>query len=205
MIDWIVSVMETAGYPGIAFLMALENLFPPIPSEAIMSAGGFAAARGDLSLFGVVLAGTVGTLIGTIPYYIVGRWIGTARIRDAFDRHGRRFGLKAKDVDKADAWFDRYNWQAVLFGRCVPGIRTFISIPAGTFEMPAASFLICTTIGTVIWNIILSVAGYTLGENWQRVEGLIDPISKVVMIAVPLIAIIWFVRRWQSRRSEGRT
>ncbi|WGF88155.1 DedA family protein [Marinivivus vitaminiproducens] len=205
MIDWIVRVMETAGYAGIAFLMALENLFPPIPSEAIMSAGGFAAARGELSLLGVIAAGSAGTLIGTVPYYIVGRWVGTKRVRDVFERYGRHFGLKAKDVDRADAWFDRYNWQAVLLGRCVPGIRTFISIPAGTFEMAVTPFLVFTTIGTVIWNTLLAVTGYLLGDNWHRVEAFIDPISTMVMVAVPLIAMIWIFRRWQGRRSEGRT
>lgn len=201
MIDWIVRTMDTLGYAGIVFLMALENVFPPIPSEAIMPAAGFAATRGEMSFVGVLLAGTLGSVLGALPWYFAGRWVGTAGVRRFVERYGRYLFLTTRDVDRADAWFDRNNVFAVTAGRCVPGVRTLISLPAGVSEMPIAPFLLYTVLGSALWNVVLTTAGYTLGENWRSVEHVVGPLGLAVVLGLTLAAAFWLVRR--ARGSGG--
>ena len=144
MVEWITAVIASSGYFGIALLMFAENLFPPIPSELIMPFAGFVAARGDLHPVGVVAAGVTGSLLGAIPWYLAGRWLGGERLKRLADRHGRWLTASRQDLQRAEDWFNRYGWLAVLLGRLVPAVRTLISIPAGATRMPLPTFMICS-------------------------------------------------------------
>ena len=203
MTDWIQNLMDSMGYLGILLLMVLENIFPPIPSELIMPSAGFAAARGDMSLGLVILMGTLGSVIGTLPLYFIGKAFGEDKLVAWADKHGKWLTLSGKDIKKADDWFDRHGTKAVLFGRMVPGIRSLLSLPAGMSEMPLPKFLIYSAIGSALWSAALAYAGYALGENYDRVEQYVGPASKVILGLVVLGAIFWFVRRRREQGSGG--
>jgi membrane protein DedA with SNARE-associated domain len=200
MTDWITSIMESLGYFGIGLLMLLENVFPPIPSEMIMPLAGFTAAQGNLGIILVVLAGTVGSLLGAIGWYWAAQKLGAERIRDWSARHGRWLGIAPDEFDRAQDWFGRHGRTAVLVGRLIPGIRTFISIPAGLCGMPFATFVTYTLAGTVVWTALLALAGYILRSNWQVIEQYVGPIGKIVLAVLVLWFIVRIVRR---RRTAG--
>ena len=203
MADWIQNLMDSMGYFGILFLMIVENVFPPIPSELIMPSAGFAAARGDMNLVVVVLMGTLGSVLGTLPLYYLGRAFGEKRLMEWADRHGKWLTLSGKDIKQADDWFDRHGTKAVLFGRMVPGIRSLLSLPAGMSEMPMVKFLIYSAIGSALWSGALATAGYLLGENYDQVEQYIGPASKIILGLVVVAAVVWFIRR--RREATQRT
>ena len=200
MADWIQNLMDSMGYFGILLLMIVENLFPPIPSELIMPSAGFAASRGDMNLVLVVVFGTLGSVLGTLPLYYIGRAFGEQRVIAWADKYGKWLTLSGKDVKKADDWFDKHGTKAVLFGRMVPGIRSLLSLPAGMSEMPLPKFLIYSAIGSGLWATALAGAGYVLGENYDRVERYVGPASKVILVLVVITAIWWFVKR---KRAQG--
>ena len=189
--DWIINLIEGMGYLGIALLMFLENLFPPIPSELIMPLSGFTASRGNLNIAGVILAGTLGSVAGAIFWYYVGRWVGNERLKRWADRHGRWITMTAGEVEKADRWFDRHCHWAVLIGRLIPTVRTLISIPAGIFEMSLRRFLIFSTVGTLIWSAALAGAGYALGSQYDTVGRYLGPVSTGIVV---LIAAVYLYR-----------
>ena len=203
MTDWIQNLMDSMGYLGILLLMVLENIFPPIPSELIMPSAGFAAARGDMSLGMVVLMGTLGSVIGTLPLYYIGRAFGEDKLVAWADKHGKWLTLSGKDIRKADDWFDRHGSKAVLFGRMVPGIRSLLSLPAGMSEMPLPKFLIYSAIGSALWSAALAYAGYALGENYDRVEQYVGPASKVILGLLVVGAVAWFVKRKREQGQSG--
>ena len=203
MTDWIQTLMDSLGYLGILLLMVLENVFPPIPSELIMPSAGFAAARGDMSLGMVVLMGTLGSVIGTLPLYYIGRAFGEDKLVAWADKHGKWLTLSGKDIRKADDWFDRHGSKAVLFGRMVPGIRSLLSLPAGMSEMPLPKFLIYSAIGSALWSAALAYAGYALGENYDRVEQYVGPASKVILGLLVVGAVAWFVKRKREQGQSG--
>ncbi|HWL56908.1 MAG TPA: DedA family protein [Paracoccus sp. (in: a-proteobacteria)] len=196
MFDWVVSTIEGWGYLGVLLLMVAENLFPPIPSEIIMPLAGFLAGRGDLSLALTILAGTVGSVIGTLFWYYVGKAIGEARLKRFAARHGRLLTLSPSDIDKAREWFDRHGTAAVFFGRMLPTIRTLISVPAGLSTMPFGKFLIFTTLGSALWTGMLTVAGLILHENYALVADYVDPLSKLV-VAVVVVVYLYRVFTWK--------
>lgn len=200
MADWVQGLMDSMGYLGILLLMILENLFPPIPSELIMPSAGFAAARGDLSLPLVILMGVLGSVIGTLPLYYIGRAFGEERLVAWADRHGKWLTLSGQDIRRADDWFDRHGAKAVLFGRLVPGIRSLLSLPAGMSEMPMPKFLIYSAIGSGLWSTALAYAGYVLGENYDRVEQYISPVSKIVLVGLAVAALAWFLKRRREQQ-----
>lgn len=201
MFEWMTGLIQDAGYLGIALLMLAENVFPPIPSELIMPLAGFTAARGELNLVLVILMGTLGSLAGAIFWYLIGRWVGHARVRRFAERHGRWLTLSPSDVDAAQRWFDRHGTKAVLIGRLIPAIRSLISIPAGIAAMPFWRFLVATTIGTALWTTLLALAGYFLESQYERVEAYLDPASKVVIGLV--IALYLFRVATHRRRHPG--
>lgn len=202
MVEWMQNLMNDLGYLGIFLLMVLENLFPPIPSELIMPSAGFAAARGDLHLLGVVAAGTLGSVIGTLPLYFIGRAYGEKRLIEWADKHGKWLTLSGKDIKRADDWFDRYGSGVVLFGRLVPGIRSLLSLPAGMSEMPLPKFVLFSALGSALWASLLAYAGYVLGDNYEKVEHLISPISKVVLGLVVLWVAYVFTGRKRKQGAE---
>ncbi|BDP40254.1 alkaline phosphatase [Deinococcus aetherius] len=200
MAEWVQNLMDSMGYLGILLLMILENVFPPIPSELIMPSAGFAASRGDMNIFMVVAMGTLGSVLGTLPLYYVGRAFGEERLVAWADKYGKWLTLSGKDIRKADDWFDRHGAGAVLFGRMVPGIRSLLSLPAGMSEMPLPRFLLYSAIGSGLWASALAGAGYLLGENYDRVEGYIGPASRIILAVVVVAAVVWFLRR---KRAQG--
>lgn len=203
MTDWIQNLMDSMGYLGILLLMVLENIFPPIPSELIMPSAGFAAARGDMSLGMVVLMGTLGSVLGTLPLYYIGKAFGEDKLVAWADKHGKWLTLSGKDIKKADEWFDRHGSKAVLFGRMVPGIRSLLSLPAGMSEMPLPKFLIYSAIGSALWSAALAYAGYALGENYDRVEQYVGPASKVILGLLVVGAVAWFLKRKREQGQSG--
>ncbi|WP_278913988.1 DedA family protein [Deinococcus wulumuqiensis] len=203
MTDWIQNLMDSMGYLGILLLMVLENIFPPIPSELIMPSAGFAAARGDMSLGMVVLMGTLGSVLGTLPLYYIGKAFGEDKLVAWADKHGKWLTLSGKDIKKADDWFDRHGSKAVLFGRMVPGIRSLLSLPAGMSEMPLPKFLIYSAIGSALWSAALAYAGYALGENYDQVEQYVGPASKVILGLLVVGAVAWFLKRKREQGQSG--
>ncbi len=190
--DWAVDVIDRLGYVGVAMLVALENLFPPIPSEIVLPFAGFVARDGQATLWGMIVAATIGSLIGAWALYGIAAWIGPERLERFLVRHGKWFRLTPADIVKAEHWFDQRAVVAVLVGRCVPLIRSLVSIPAGFRRMPFGTFTLYTAIGSLIWNTALIGAGYLLRDNWDSVEPVLDVVQYIV-IALIVVAIAWFV------------
>jgi membrane protein DedA with SNARE-associated domain len=191
MTDWITRLIEQMGYLGIALLMFLENLFPPLPSEVIMPMAGFTAGKGELGIVGVLLAGMAGTLAGALFWYAVARRLGEERLRRWAERHGRWITLSPDDIERIDAWFGRHQHWAVPLGHLVPGIRTLISIPAGIFGMALARFVLLTLLGAGAWTSALGLAGYALGSRFEQVERYLGPASTAIMGAI----LLWYIYR----------
>ena len=190
--DWVVDVIDRLGYVGVALLVALENLFPPIPSEIVLPFAGFVARDGKATLPGMIVAATIGSIVGAWALYGIAAWIGPARLEHFLVRHGKWLRLTPADVAKAERWFDRRAVTAVLVGRCVPLIRSLVSIPAGFRRMNFGVFTLYTAIGSLVWNTALIGAGYVLRDNWHDVEPVLDVVQYVV-IALIVAAIAWLL------------
>lgn len=195
MLDWIVNTVNSLGYVGIALLMFLENIIPPIPSELIMPLAGFTVAQGELNFVYVVLAGSLGSILGALPWYYVGKYWGLKRIKRWAKYYGKWLTITPEDIQKVNRWFVRRGAGAAFLGRLVPGIRTFISVPAGISEMNLTKFLIYSILGTLIWVSFLTGAGYLLGNNYHLVEQYLGPVSKIIVGALIVFTIIWIARR----------
>ena len=202
MTDWVLWLMETLGAPGAGLAVALESIFPPIPSELILPLAGFAASRGSLDLVAVLIWTTVGSVVGAVALYWIGRRMGLERLQRTADRLPLTSG---DDIARTDDWFDRHGGKAVFFGRMIPLFRSLISVPAGVNRMRIPAFVGLTLAGSLIWNTALVLAGYLLGEQWHRVESSVGAFQAVV-VAVVAVAVIWFVtRRLTQRRRAGRS
>jgi len=195
MVDWITGFISSTGYLGIALLMFAENVFPPIPSELIMPFAGFVAARGELNAIGVLVAGIVGSLLGAVPWYLAGRWLGNERLKRMADRHGRWLTVSRQDLDRAEAWFHRYGLVSVVVGRLVPAVRTLISVPAGITRMHPIPFFAFSAVGTLVWTGLLVGSGYLLESQYERVAEWIDPFSKLVLGAIVATYLYRLVRQ----------
>jgi membrane protein DedA with SNARE-associated domain len=198
MTKWIMDLIASAGYFGVVFLMFVENVFPPIPSEFIMPLAGFMAADDKFSLFGVIIAGTIGSVLGALPLYYLGAKLGEERLKKFAERHGRWLTLSPEDIDRADEWFDRHGAKAVLLCRLVPGIRSFISIPAGFNRMNLASFLLFTTIGAGVWTSLLAYAGYYLGANFRQIGECLD-VATYIVFGTIIVLYLWRVFNYKKR------
>jgi membrane protein DedA with SNARE-associated domain len=190
MTDWIIQTISELGYVGIFLVMLAESIFPPIPSELIIPFAGFAAANGELNLFGVLLAATVGAVVGMLPWYFAGRVFGLDRVRYLADRFGRPMAFNADEIDVAVGWFRRFGPVIVLVGRLIPLIRTLISIPAGLSRMSLPVFLLASTLGALIWNTILTLAGFILHEHYEQIEAVLDPLSYIVLALVVVLYLV---------------
>jgi membrane protein DedA with SNARE-associated domain len=200
MLNWITNTIASLGYGGIALLMLLENIIPPIPSEVIMPLAGFTITQGTFNFPSVILAGTIGSVLGALPWYWIGKYMGEKRLRQWIDRHGKWLTLSGQDIDRSKHWFNRYGSAVVFFGRCIPGIRTFISVPAGLEGMPLLPFLLYSTLGTVLWISLLTYAGYLLGQNYQRVEQVLGPVAGVVIVGLLIVVILWIAQRKRKQK-----
>lgn len=183
-------MMDKLGAIGVMLMMFLENVFPPIPSELIMPAAGFAAAMGKMSIITVIIAGTAGSVLGALPLYYLGTIFDEPRLYRLAKRYGKYLLIKPSDVTNAQVWFNKYGKAVIFFGRMIPAIRSLISIPAGMNRMPMLPFLILTTLGSLIWTTMLAYAGYILGVNYDKVAEFVSPISKIVVIIVLIIATV---------------
>jgi membrane protein DedA with SNARE-associated domain len=201
MTEWVTSTMESLGYIGIALLMFLENLFPPIPSELIMPLAGFTIAQGNMEFVPAILAGVIGTVLGAFPWYYLGKIVSEERLEHLADKYGKWITVSSKDIRKANEWFNRHGVKAVFFGRLVPGVRTLISLPAGINNMSLVPFVLYSTIGTTLWVVFLTTIGYLLGDHYTLVEEYLGPISKIVLLSLIIWFIIWIVRK-RNRRYE---
>jgi membrane protein DedA with SNARE-associated domain len=198
MFQWITGLIGRQGYAGIAALTFLENVFPPIPSELVIPLAGFVAAEGELRLDLVIAVAVLGSLAGATLWYELGRRIGERRLRRWIGRHGRWLTIGATDLDRAEAWFRRHGKAAVFFGRLVPGLRTFISLPAGFTRMPRGTFLFYSLLGTAIWTAALAYAGVVLRASFTLVSGYIDIATHVILAGIG-VAMIWrYVKCWRS-------
>ena len=193
------------GYVGIFTAMVLENVIPPIPSELIMPLAGFYVGQGKLNFVLVVLAGLLGTVVGALPWYGVGRLVNEERLAHWVSRHGRWLGLSTDDLAHSRQWFQRHGVAVVFWGRLIPAIRTLISVPAGIEMMPFGPFLFWTTAGSLIWNLALTTAGWALGSRWEQVTTFMKPVEGLVnkMIVLAAVAVVvWLgLRIWRSRRA----
>ena len=195
--EQIENAVTEAGYAGIAIVMAIETVFPPIPSELVLPLAGFQVARGTLGFFPALGASTLGAVLGALILYAIARLGG----RPLILRLHPLLRITERDMDRADRWFDRRAVPIVLFGRLVPGVRSLVSVPAGLSEMPVWRFLAATAAGALLWNAALLGAGALLGSQYDRVEGYVGPVSTVVMVAVVLAAIAGVV--WLRRRAPA--
>lgn len=200
--NWIIEIMNSYGYIGILFLIALENIFPPIPSEVILTFSGFLTTTSDVTVLGVIIFSTLGSVVGAIILYGIGRILDVERLEKIVERWGHLLRLTKKDIQKADAWFRRIGVWAVLIGRLVPLVRSLISIPAGMARMNFSIFLFFTTIGSLIWNSVLVNLGAALGSSWDTIAGYIEAYSHIVVILLAvlfMLFIVWFIR---SRKKQ---
>ncbi|GAA1916038.1 hypothetical protein GCM10009775_05620 [Microbacterium aoyamense] len=187
--DWTVSLMDVIGAPGAGLAIALENLFPPLPSEVVLPMAGLAASRGAFTLAEALIWTTVGSIVGAFALYGLGRWLGTARLRAVAARVPL---LHPEDVDRTVAWFAKHGGKAVFFGRMIPLFRSLISIPAGVSRMPLWRFGLLTAAGSLVWNAIFVLCGWFLGESWHIVEAYVDVVQYLV-VGLVVVGVAWFV------------
>jgi len=213
--NWVQDVITQFGYLGVALLVVIENVFPPIPSEIVLPFAGFVAQQGasavnatagsaqsDTTVIGMMIAATVGSVVGALVLYFVSAAIGPERLRAFVARFGKWFGVKSSDLVRAEEWFDRRSVAAVLVGRCVPLIRSIVSIPAGFRRMKLTSFVVLTAIGSAVWNIALIGAGAVLGDQWERVGEYVGVFQWLVIAAVLLLLVRFVVSRLKNRRRK---
>ena len=203
--EFILSVMDQFGYLGVFLMIAIENIFPPIPSEVILLFGGFMTTYTKLNILGMVLAATLGSLVGAIALYYIGKIFNKDRLKKIISgKIGKILRLKSSDIDKADHWFDTKGNKTVFFCRFIPLVRSLISIPAGMSNMPMAKFLIYTIIGSLIWNLVLIVIGSIVGENWVSILNILDTYSHIVVFALAIICIVAIVIFYKKRVRKGK-
>ena len=199
MSDWVIRLIDQSGYLGIAFLMFLETVFPPIPSQVIMTVAGVAAGQGKLHYGLVVASGTGGALLGNIFWYLAARALGLDRLHPFIDRWGRWLTITWPEVQRADAWFRQHGMLFVFLGRLLPTVRSLVSVPAGLLHMQFRRFLAATILGTAIWTAVLAGAGFKLGENVDRVDDFLGPASNAVLatLAIGYLWRVWTHRNYQ--------
>ena len=204
--SWVQDVINQFGYFGVALLVIIENVFPPIPSEIVLPFAGFVAQQGagaaqsDTSVIGMMIAATIGSVVGALILYFVSAAIGPDRLRAFVEKFGKWFGVKAADLVRAEAWFDRRSSLAVLVGRCVPLIRSIVSIPAGFRRMKLSSFVVLTALGSAVWNIALIGAGAVLKDQWDRVGDYVGVFQWVVILAIVVFAVRYLISLVKRRR-----
>jgi membrane protein DedA with SNARE-associated domain len=190
--NWIYEIISQYGYLGVFLIIVLENLFPPIPSEIVLSFSGFMTTRTDLSVMGVIVSSTAGSVIGAMILFKIGSILDVKRLEKIINRWGHILRLKKDDIRKANVWFEKYDVWTVFFCRMIPLLRSIISIPAGMSKMNLSLFLLLTFIGTLIWNTIIVCVGAMLGESWHTILAFTDVYSNVIYLVIGL-GLIWII------------
>jgi membrane protein DedA with SNARE-associated domain len=193
--DWAAGIVERLGYLGVALMVAIENVFPPIPSEVVLGLAGYTASQGDASVVGMIVAATVGAVIGAWILYGFSAAVGPLRLRAIVIRYGGWLGFGEAELDRAEGWFDRRSKLAVLVCRCVPVVRSLISIPAGFRRMPLGVFTIYTLLGSLVWNTVLVLAGYFLADQWERILHVTEPFQTIVVVLLGALVLAFIARR----------
>ncbi len=204
----IINIMEQVGYLGVFLLIAIENIFPPIPSEVILVFGGFMTTYTSLNIPIMILAATLGSLLGAIVLYYIGKIFNKERLKRIVNgKIGKVLRLKASDIEKADKWFDTKGNKTVFFCRFIPIVRSLISIPAGMSEMPMQKFLLYTITGSLIWNTVLIIVGSIVGDKWETIVGYLDNFSNIILIILVIIFVVamyyWFVIRKKKQSKKA--
>ena len=202
MSDWVIRLIEQSGYLGVGFLMFLETIFPPIPSEVIMPVAGVAAAQGKLAFVPVVAAGTAGAMLGNTVWYLAARALGVDRLKPLIQRYGRWLTVSWPEIQRAEHWFAQQGVFFVFFGRLLPTVRSLVSVPAGLLRMRFRNFFLASALGTASWTTILAGAGYKLEENVADVEKMIGPASNAVLVVLAA-GYVW--RLWTHRNQADET
>jgi membrane protein DedA with SNARE-associated domain len=198
---WAVDIVEKLGPTGVGLLVAAENLFPPLPSEVILPLAGYVASQGKMSLLAAIVGATLGSYLGALLLYWLGALLGRDRLRRIVDWLPL---VDVADMDKAEEWFGRHGGKAVLIGRCVPLVRSLISIPAGIERMPVWRFSLYTLVGSAVWNTLFIVAGHQLGERWKDVGKYSDPLNYAVVVIIGLLVLRFVVKRLTRARAGKR-
>lgn len=201
-IDWLVNAISTIGYPGVFISVFLESFFAPIPSEIILPFSGFVASTGKMNLVFVIIIATVAAYLGSLPFYFIGKW-GEKPVINFIGKYGKYLFIQQKDVDKVFGAFDKYGKGVVFFGRLIPMIRTLISFPAGVAKMQFARFSMYTLLGSLTWNILLTYAGYQLGDHWSVVSKWIEKYQNVILVLIIIAVLLYIIRGIKSRRGAG--
>ena len=190
-------------YLVICFAMFLENIIPPIPSEIIMPLGGFFVYQGNLNFYILVLFGLLGTVLGALPWYYLGRFLNEKKLANLVENKGKFLGITSKDLNKSKLWFDKYGVPLVFWGRLVPGIRTLISVPAGIELMPLKKFLVWTTLGSFIWVVLLSLSGVVFGENYKLIVNYVDNLKIVIKPFLILILVFFIFKFFKNNKLKA--
>ena len=197
----IINIINSFGYFGIFLLIAIENVFPPIPSEVILLFGGFMTTYSSMTIIGVIIASTLGSLLGAIILYYIGKILNKRKLKKIIrGKTGKILRLTPKDIDNADKWFDKKGNKTVFFCRFIPLIRSLISIPAGMSEMPMKTFLIYTALGSAIWNTVLTIIGNIVGEKWPTIVKILDKYSNIVIIILILLISIIIITFYKKKK-----
>jgi membrane protein DedA with SNARE-associated domain len=191
MTDFVFKLVEQGGYWGVAFLMLLETVFPPIPSEVIMPLAGVVSARGQLSLPLVIASGTAGAMLGNILWYVAAKALGLDRFRPLINRYGRWLTIDWAEIERAHRLFDRHGGTIVFVARMLPTVRSLVSVPAGLLRMKFLPFVLWSTFGSLIWTAGLAIAGWVLGNQFSSIEKVLGPLSVVVIGGI----VLWYVYR----------
>ncbi len=200
---FIIEFMNSFGYFGVFLLIAIENIFPPIPSEVILLFGGFMTTYTKLNIIFIIIASTLGSLIGAIVLYYIGKIFNKERLKKIISgKIGKILRLKNSDIDKADKWFDTKGNKTVFFCRFIPIVRSLISIPAGMSEMPIIKFLTYTIFGSLIWNTVLIITGKMVGNNWTKILTIFDTYSHIVLIIFIILFIILITIFYKKRKNN---
>ncbi|MBC2260218.1 DedA family protein [Listeria sp. FSL L7-0091] len=187
---WITSIMADFGYIGIFVLIMVENLFPPIPSEIILTFGGFMTTVTSLNVVMVIIVATLGSVVGAILLYKVASYFGKERLTKIVLKYGRILRLKESDIERAESFFLKYGSWAVFLCRMIPLIRSLISIPAGMTKMKMSRFLILTTAGSLLWNTVLIGLGAMLGESWNEIVVFMDSFSTIIYSVIAILVVV---------------
>ncbi|WP_153557494.1 DedA family protein [Roseimaritima sediminicola] len=203
--QWIEGILEQFGPTGVALLMLLENVFPPIPSEVVMPWAGYAVSQGRMSFWAAVLAGSIGSFAGASLWYWLARWVGQERLGRWVEGHGAWLTITPRDLEQVDKWFERWGAWAVLLCRLIPGLRTLISVPAGVAEMPVGRFHLFTALGTIAWTALLAGIGWYLGDQYGDLAGPLGWVSTAVVLGLLLWWLTRLVRQHRQRPSAAKT